>query len=145
MLHLSFKALHLLFAISWFAGLFYLPRIFVNLAEVRDDEGAQGATYRRLCLMGRRLYRFMTVLMVAAVAFSLATLLTELELLQSRWMQLKILVGLALIGYHHICLAHLRRFENAQSRHGATFYRWFNEAPAVLLALILILVVWKPF
>ena len=145
MLHLSLKALHLLFAIAWFAGLFYLPRIFVNLAEVRRDEGTQSATYERLCLMARRLYRFMTILMLLTAVFAVGVLLSELELLETTWMRLKIALGLALIGYHHICLAHLRRFERRESRHSPAFYRWFNEAPTLLLAGILILVVWKPF
>lgn len=136
------KAFHILFVISWFAGLFYLPRIFVNLAMETD-----AASVQRLLLMARKLFRFMTILAVPAVVFGLWLYLgygIGLGTGQG-WMHAKLALVLVLIGYHHGCGVLLRKFERGANTRSHTFYRWFNELPVLVLLAIVILVVVKPF
>ncbi|MCA3182191.1 MULTISPECIES: CopD family protein [unclassified Cupriavidus] len=136
------KAFHILFVISWFAGLFYLPRIFVNLAMETDP-----ASVRRLLLMARKLFRFMTMLAVPAVVFGLWLYLGYGigRGTGQGWMHAKLALVLVLIGYHHGCGVLLRKFERGANTRSHTFYRWFNELPVLVLLAIVILVVVKPF
>lgn len=136
------KSLHLLFLISWFAGLFYLPRIFVNLA----DETASAAT-ERLLLMARRLYRFMTILAIPALVFGLWLWLGYGigRGPGNGWMHAKLALVILAIGYHHACGSLLKKFESGLNKRSDTWYRWFNEVPVILLLLIIVLVVMKPF
>lgn len=137
------KALHIVFVASWFAGLFYLPRIFVNLA-METNEAARA----RLLLMGRKLYRFMTILAVVALAFGLWLWLgygVGLTGPGNGWMHAKLTIVVLLIGYHHACGSLLKKFERQANTRSHTWYRWFNEVPVVLLLLATILVVVKPF
>lgn len=136
------KAFHILFVISWFAGLFYLPRIFVNLAMETDP-----ASVRRLLLMARKLFRFMTMLAVPAVVFGLWLYLGYGigRGTGQGWMHAKLALVLVLIGYHHGCGVLLRKFERGANTRSHTFYRWFNELPVLVLLSIVILVVVKPF
>ena len=134
------KTFHLLFVISWFAGLFYLPRIYVNLAQTQD-----AGAYDCLLGMARRLYRFMTPLAILAVALGLWLMLGYGIGLTSGWMHAKLLLVLLLVGYHVICGRVLVTFERRSNQRGHRYYRWFNEAPVILLALVLVLVVVKPF
>ena len=136
------KSLHLLFLISWFAGLFYLPRIFVNLA----DETAPAAT-ERLLLMARRLYRFMTILAIPALVFGLWLWLGYGigRGPGNGWMHAKLALVTLAIGYHHACGSLLKKFESGLNKRSDTWYRWFNEVPVILLLLIILLVVMKPF
>ncbi len=138
------KALHIVFVTSWFAGLFYLPRIFVNLAMVPADSQAER---ERLLLMAHRLYRFMTMLMVPALGFGLWLWLGYGigRGPGNGWMHAKLALVVALLGYHHYCRLLLRGFEQRTNRHSDVWYRWFNEAPVVVLLLVAILVVVKPF
>lgn len=138
------KALHILFVTSWFAGLFYLPRIFVNLAMVPADSHAER---ERLLLMAHKLYRFMTMLMVPALAFGLVLWLYYGigRGPGNGWMHAKLLIVLALVGYHHVCRRLLRQFEQLAHRRNHTWYRWFNEVPVIGLLLAVVLVVVKPF
>ena len=101
---LVIKSLHILFVTSWFAGLFYLPRIFVNLAM--DDNPA---VRERLLVMARKLYRFMTILMIPALVFGLWLWLGYG--ISGGWMHAKLALVVLLIGYHHMCKALLKRFE----------------------------------
>jgi len=134
------KTLHIVFVTSWFAGLFYLPRIFVNLAQTRD-----AATTACLLGMATRLYRFMTMLAIVAVAAGLwLFLLYDLGRGQA-WMHAKLLFVLLLIGYHCACGRMLGRFASGRNTHSHTFYRWFNEVPVILLVIIVALVVVRPF
>lgn len=145
MAYLWVKALHIIFVISWFAGLFYLPRIYVNLAMVPKDSEAERA---RLLLMARKLYRFMTVLAVPAVGFGLVLWLgfgIGLHGPGNGWMHAKLTLVLVLLGFHHACKRVLRGFERGESRHGHVWYRWFNEVPTLAMFLIVPLVVAKPF
>jgi protoporphyrinogen IX oxidase len=138
------KALHIVFVASWFAGLFYLPRIYVNLAMVPADSTAERA---RLILMARKLYRFMTILAVPALALGL-----WLWLYHGigrgggqGWMHAKLLIVLTLLGYHHSCGVMLRRFEAGLMQRSHVWFRWFNEAPVIMMLMAVILVVVKPF
>ena len=138
------KSLHIVFVASWFAGLFYLPRIFVNLAMVPPESIAERA---RLLLMGRKLMRFTTFLAVPALALGLWLWLGYGigRGPGNGWMHAKLALVLVALGYHHACGALLRRFEAGTSRRSHRWYRWFNEAPVFLLLGIVILVVVKPF
>lgn len=136
------KAFHILFVISWFAGLFYLPRIFVNLAMETDP-----VSVKRLLLMARKLFRFMTILAVPALVFGLWLFLGYGigRGAGQGWMHAKLALVLVLIGYHHGCGVLLRKFERGVNTRSHTFYRWFNELPVLVLLAIVILVVVKPF
>ena len=134
------KALHIVFVASWFAGLFYLPRIFVNLAMETNP-----AVNERLLLMARKLYRFMTLLMVPALVLGLWLWLQYGIGEQSIWMYLKLVLVILLIGYHHICKSLLKKFENGENTHSHIWYRWFNEVPVLGMIAVVILVVVKPF
>jgi len=136
------KTLHIVFIAAWFAGLFYLPRIYVNLAQ--QSEPAVQA-----CLIGmaRRLYRFATLLAVPAVLFGL-WLYAGYGIGMgpgNGWMHAKLALVLLVIGYHHGCGVLLRKFEQGRNTRSHTFYRWFNELPVLLLLAIVALVVVKPF
>jgi putative membrane protein len=133
------KALHILFVTSWFAGLFYLPRIFVNLAMETD-----AAARARLLLMARKLYRFMTILAVPALGFGLWLWLGYGIGARTGWMYAKVAVVVLLIGYHHACGRLLRRFEAGGAARSHVWFRWFNEAPVLLLLAAVVLVVVKP-
>ncbi len=138
------KALHIVFVASWFAGLFYLPRIFVNLALVPAGSDAERA---RLLLMARKLLRFTTMLAVPAVGLGLYLWLGY-GIGQgpgSGWMHAKLTLVLLVVGYHHACSAMLRKLEAGVPPRSHIFYRWFNEIPVLLLTAIVILVVVKPF
>ncbi|HSU23475.1 CopD family protein [Comamonadaceae bacterium OTU4NAUVB1] len=138
------KSLHIVFIASWFAGLFYLPRIFVNLAQVPAGSVAERA---RLLLMARRLLRFTTVLAVPALGLGL-WLWGVYGIGRgpgSGWMHAKLALVLLVVGYHHSCGVLLRRFSNGTSQRSERWFRWYNEVPVVLLLAIVVLVVVKPF
>ena len=135
---LVIKALHIVFVTSWFAGLFYLPRIFVNLAM----EGTP-AVRERLLLMARKLYRFMTILMVPALGFGLWLWLGYG--IGGGWMHAKLALVVVLIGYHHVCKSLLKRFEAGTSTKSHVWFRWFNEVPVLILLAVVLLVVTKPW
>lgn len=132
------KAFHIVFVASWFAGLFYLPRIFVNLAQETNN-----AATARLLLMARRLYRFTSMLSVPAVLLGLWLWLGYG--FKGGWLHAKITLVILVIGYHHACGSLLKKFENGANQRSHKWYRWFNEVPVLLLVAITILVVVKPF
>ena len=132
------KAFHIIFVTSWFAGLFYLPRLFVNHAMVTDTE-----TSERLKLMERKLFRFMLPLAFLAIGFGLWLWL--IYGISGGWLHAKLtLVGL-LVLYHLYCGKLLNDFKHDNNQHSHVWYRWFNELPVILLCLIVILVEVKPF
>jgi putative membrane protein len=141
---LLIKSFHIIFVASWFAGLFYLPRIFVNLAQVEPGSHAEEA---RLLLMARKLMRFTTLLMLPAMALGLLLWLYYGIGMGpgNGWMHAKLTVVLLALGYHHMCGRLLRKFEAHTNTHGHVWYRWFNEAPVVLFSIAVILVIVKPF
>jgi len=136
------KSFHIIFIASWFAGLFYLPRIFVNLAMEAD-----GTARNRLLLMARKLYRFMTILAIPALVFGLWLWLGYGigRGPGNYWMHAKLALVLLLIGYHHACGSLLKRFEAGRNTRSHTWYRVFNELPVLALFAVVILVVVKPF
>jgi len=138
------KALHIVFVASWFAGLFYLPRIFVNLAMVEPGSVAER---ERLLLMARKLLRFMTLLAVPALGFGLWLWLGYGigRGPGNGWLHAKLAVVLLAIGYHHGCAVLLRKFEAGRNTRSHRWYRWFNEAPVLLLLAAVVLAVVKPF
>ena len=134
------KALHIVLVVSWFGGLFYLPRIFVNLAMVPPDSHAER---ERLLMMARKLYRFASLLMVPAVGLGLW--LGEGIGRGQGWMHAKLAVVAALIAYHIACGRILAAFERNAMQRSHRWFRWFNEIPVLLLVAAVVLVVVKPF
>jgi len=139
MAYLWIKTLHIVLIASWFAGLFYLPRIFVNLAMETEP-----AAINRLLLMSKKLYRFMTILMIPALALGLILWLYYGMGQQTLWMHLKLIIVLLLVGYHHICKRLLTQFERGENQRSHIWYRWFNEVPVVGMLIAVALVVIKP-
>ncbi|GAC1333971.1 MAG: CopD family protein [Collimonas sp.] len=136
------KSLHIVFIASWFAGLFYLPRILVNLAQETDTAATQ-----RLLLMAHKLYRFTSILSVPAIVFG-AWLWLGYGIGKgpgNGWMHAKLFLVILVIGYHHACGSLLKKFETGVNTRSHTWFRWFNEVPVLLLLAIVILVVVKPF
>ncbi len=144
MAYLLVKSFHIVFIASWFAGLFYLPRIYVNLAMVPAGSDAERA---RLLLMARKLYRFMTLIAVPALGLGI-WLWAGFGVgwgSGNGWMHAKLAVVVLAIGYHHACSVILKKFEaNAMAR-SHVWFRWFNEAPVIMMVAAVILVVVKPF
>lgn len=132
------KAFHIVFVVSWFAGLFYLPRIFVNHAMASEP-----AEIARLKLMEGKLYRFMTPL--AVLALVLGTWLWLGYGFSGGWLHAKLALVLVLIGYHLYCGYLVKVFAADNNTRSHKFYRFFNEAPVLLLTAVTILVVVKPF
>jgi putative membrane protein len=136
------KAFHIIFIASWFAGLFYLPRIFVNLAMETHQP-----TVERLLLMARKLYRFMTILMIPALGLGI-WLWIGYGIGRgpgNGWMHAKLAIVILLIGYHHACGSILKKFERSQNKRSHKWFRFFNEVPVLMMIAAVILVVVKPF
>jgi putative membrane protein len=131
------KAFHIIFVTSWFAGLFYLPRLFVNLAMVKGEEERA-----RLLLMSHKLYRFVTP--IGALALAFGTWLWLGYGISGVWLHIKLTLVLVLIGYHFYCGKLLNDFKQGRNTHGHVWYRWFNEIPVIILLIIVILVTVKP-
>ncbi|WP_161865914.1 protoporphyrinogen oxidase HemJ [Pseudomonas yangonensis] len=142
MLYLWLKALHIIAMVCWFAGLFYLPRLFVYHA-MSDDAASQ----ERFCIMERKLYRgIMIPSMIATLALGIWLLtLNPGYYFSQGWMHAKLTLVVALVIYHHLCGAQLKRFARGENSRSHVFYRWFNEAPVLALLGIVILVVVRPF
>lgn len=135
------KALHIIFVVCWFAGLFYLPRIFVYYAASEHPQ-----TREQLAIMARKLYRFVTPFMLLAIGFGLALLISNWNYyLQSLWMWIKLASVAFLVVYHLQCGRYVKRIAGQVDTHSHVFYRFFNEVPVIFLFLIVILVVLKPF
>ena len=132
------KSLHIIFVVCWFAGLFYLPRLFVNLAMVSDN-----ATRERLILMARKLYRFVTPMALLTVVFGVWLWLGYGY--RGGWLHAKLALVVLLLGYHHACGSLLKKFEQNRNTRSHVWFRVFNEVPVVLLFAIVFLVVLKPF
>lgn len=132
------KALHIIFITSWFAGLFYLPRLFVNHAMVTDT-----ATLERLQLMEQKLYRFMAPLALLALTFGIWLWLGYG--ITGGWLHAKLGLVAVLVAYHLYCGKIVNDFAQGKNRHTHVWFRWFNEVPVLILFVIVILVVVKPF
>ncbi|OHC65385.1 MAG: hypothetical protein A2045_12255 [Rhodocyclales bacterium GWA2_65_20] len=134
------KAFHIVFVVSWFAGLFYLPRIFVNLAMVAADSHAER---ERLLLMARKLYRFVTPIAVLAIGFGLW--LWFGYGFAGGWLHAKVTLVICLAVYHVWCGKLLAEFASGTSARTHVWFRFFNEVPVLVLVAICILTVVKPF
>jgi len=132
------KFLHIVFVVSWFAGLFYLPRLFVNHAMVDDPN-----TQQQLKLMERKLYRFMTPLGILALVFGFW--LWFGYGFSGGWLHAKTALVLVLVAYHLYCGRLVREFAADRNRYSHVFYRWFNEIPVLVLFVVVLLAVLKPF
>jgi protoporphyrinogen IX oxidase len=138
--YLWIKALHIVFVASWFAGLFYLPRFFINLADVPADSHAER---ERLLVMARRLYRFAGLLMIPALVLGVWLWLGYG--VRGGWLHAKLVLVAVVIGYHHACGRVLRGFEARLAARSGRWYRVFNEVSVLMFAAIVVLVVVKPF
>ena len=131
-MYLWLKFFHIFFIIAWFAGLFYLPRIYVNLAE----------EYSRLLIMAQKLYKFMTPWGIGAL---ICGVLMLIQLPPAGWTHGKLTIGILLAAYHIACRQLLIAFEQQRNRHSHKWYRVFNEIPVFALLAALYLVLFKPF
>ena len=133
------KAFHIVFLVTWFAGIFYLPRLFMYHATAADT-----VSIERFQTMERRLFGIMTVGATLTLLFGLSMLSVAPGLLQAGWLHAKLTLVLALIAYHVWCYFLMRDLRHGRKR-SSTWYRVFNEVPSVLLIAIVILAVVKPF
>jgi putative membrane protein len=137
---LLLKAFHIVFMVTWFAGLFYLPRLFVYHAETTDPISLQ-----RFVLMERRLFVMMTIGAVLTAVFGISMLIASPGFLYGGWLHAKLTLVAALIGYHIWCYRLMAALRDRRNQHSERWYRVFNEIPSLLLIGIVLLVVLKPF
>lgn len=141
MIYLWIKALHIIAMVCWFAGLFYLPRLFVYHAMSTDEPSKA-----RFCIMERKLYRgIMLPSLLLTVLLGVWLLHLNPAWLQMGWMHIKLALVAVLIAYHFACGAQMKRFARDENAHSHVFFRWFNEVPVIFLIIIVLLVVIKPF
>ena len=133
------KSFHIVMVVSWFAGLFYLPRIFVNLAMETHD-----VAYNRLLVMARKLYRFVSPIMWLTLISGFWLWLAYFPI-DLKWMWAKLALVGVLVGYHHVCKSLLRKFEVRHNSKSHVWFRWFNEIPVVVLLMVVLLVEFQPF
>lgn len=133
------KAFHVIFMVTWFAGLFYLPRLFVYHADCEDQPG-----HERFVVMERKLFAIMTIGAVVTAVFGLWLIAAWHWPLTELWLQLKLLLVVALIAYHVYCGKLVQQFRLRQNTHSGVFYRWFNEFPALILIVVVLLAVLRP-
>ncbi len=139
-MYIWIKALHVAFMVTWFAGLFYLPRLFIYHAMADDAPGLE-----RFEIMEKRLFGIMTIGAVLTLVFGLVMLALNPGLLQLLWFQIKLLLLAGLSVYHYRCLTWMRRLKAGYRPDGTTWLRWFNEIPVIFLLGIILLAVAKPF
>jgi putative membrane protein len=136
---LWFKAFHVIAVVTWFAGLFYLPRLYVYHADAKDS-----ISIERFKVMERRLFALMTIGAAASVGLGAAMLAAAPAYLTMEWLRIKLLLVLVLIAYHVFCYRLMRDFAENRNVRGAKWYRVFNEIPSLLLIAIVVLAVVKP-
>lgn len=137
------KAFHVVFMVTWFAALFYLPRLFVyHVAALAEGDAAGNARFK---VMERKLFIMMTLGAALTTLFGVATLAMAPWWISSTWLPLKLALVALLYAYHYWCWRLVVAFREDRNAHGDRWYRWFNEAPSLLLLAIVVLVVVKPF
>ena len=134
------KAFHVMAMVTWFAGLFYLPRLFVYHADAGDPPGIE-----RFRIMERRLFAIMTVGAAATLAFGIAMLVAFPAYLSMGWLHVKLALVALLVAYHGYCYKLMRDFAKNRNARTARWYRLFNEVPSLFLVAIVALAVVKPF
>lgn len=141
MTYLWLKAFHLIAMVAWYAGLFYLPRLFVYHAQSTDT-----LSQERFVVMERRLFRgIMTPAMVVTLVLGIAMLVIHPYWLQAGWMHAKLGLIVLLVIYHHICIVHMKQLAKGTNQRSHVYFRWFNEVPLIPLIGIILLAVIKPF
>lgn len=138
--YIWFKALHIAFMVTWFAGLFYLPRLFIYHAEADDS-----ISRNRFSLMEKRLYAIMTIGAVLTAAFGLVLLWMNAGLLSRGWFRVKLLLLVGMMIYHLRCRRWIRHLQGTETVGPTKGLRWFNEIPVVFLLGVVLLAVVKPF
>ncbi|MDB5972935.1 MAG: hemJ [Hydrocarboniphaga sp.] len=134
------KAVHIMFVVAWFAGLLYLPRLFVYHSDTKD-----GAGHQRFVLMERKLYGIMTIAMIGTWVAGIAMIVMVPGYLHLGWLHAKLTLVILLTGYQGFLKMNLRKFANKTNTRSARYWRFMNEVPALFLIAIVILVVVKPF
>jgi protoporphyrinogen IX oxidase len=134
------KAFHIIFVVTWFAGLFYLPRLFVYHVATTD-----AVSLERFVVMERRLYAIMSIGAILAATFGISMIVAAPGYLNFGWLHAKLLLVALLVVYHFWCKALMGQLRDGKNRHSERWFRLFNEAPALLLIAIVILAVVKPF
>jgi protoporphyrinogen IX oxidase len=137
---LTFKALHIIAMVTWFAGLFYLPRLFVYHADAEDAPGCE-----RFKTMERRLLVIMNIGALATVAFGIIMIAISPAYLSMHWLQIKLALVVALGVYHDLCARFVADFRRERNTRSAKWFRGFNEIPSLLLVAIVLLAVLKPW
>ena len=137
---LWFKALHVAFVVTWFAGLFYLPRLYIYHVDAKDSISTQ-----RFEIMERRLFAIMSIGAALSICFGLLMLIASPGYLQTLWLKVKLLFVALLLAYHAYCYKLMRDLAAQRNTRTARWLRFFNELPALLLIVIVILAVVKPF
>jgi len=136
------KTFHILFMMSWMAGIFYIPRIFVHFVEGKEA----GQDVARLAIMAKKLYGFMTIMMMLAIGTGIWLWLAYWPLAQGMgWLHVKIVFVLLMLAYHMWTKKRMKEMQEGHLNHSGVYYRWANEIPLLLTIVILILVVFKPF
>ena len=134
------KALHVIAMVTWFAGLFYLPRLFVYHADAIDAPSLE-----RFAVMERRLFALMTIGGAATAVFGIAMIAAAPGYLELGWLRVKLLLVALLVAYHLRCYGFVRAFAERRNARSSKWFRGFNEIPSLLLIGIVILAIVKPF
>lgn len=145
MTYLWFKAFHIVGVVAWFAGLFYLPRLFVYHAEANEQpEAVRSILQQQYQVMETRLYRIiMTPAMILTIGMAIGMVVTAPELMKDLWLQIKMGLVALLLGYHHICARLMKEMATGKFRFTGQQFRWFNEFPTVLFIVVVLLAVFK--
>jgi len=145
MAYLWFKAFHIVGIVAWFAGLFYLPRLFVYHAEANEQpEPARSILQNQYQVMEKRLYRLiMTPALVLTLTMAIAMVIAAPDLLKERWLHIKIALVVGLLIYDHVCLRLMKQMAQGEFRFSGQQFRWFNEIPTVFFVAIVMLAVFK--
>lgn len=139
--YLFVKAFHLIAMVAWYAGLFYLPRLFVYHAQAED-----AISRERFEIMEKRLFRgIMTPAMVVTLALGIWMLVLHPFWLTQGWMHAKLALIVVLVVYHHVCIVHMKQLARGTNQKSHVYFRWFNEVPLIPLIAIVLLAVLKPF
>jgi putative membrane protein len=137
---ITFKALHIIAMVTWFAGLFYLPRLFVYHADTEDGPGRE-----RFKIMERRLLVMMHIGGIATICFALGMIAVTPQYLRMHWLQVKLVLVAALVAYHLQCMRFVVDFRAERNQRSSKWFRAFNEVPSVLLIAIVLLAVLRPW
>ncbi len=145
MAYFWFKAFHIVGMVAWFAGMFYLPRLFVYHAEAYEQsEPAQSILKNQYQIMEKRLYSIiMTPAMLVTIAMAIAIIYTEPDVIKETWLHIKIALVLVLLAFHHVCGRIIKKLAADECKITGQQFRWFNEFPTVFFVIVVMLAVFK--